>query len=133
MEPSIRSDRQHGHYGIDRFRPRRKLRGPGVVSRKSQGRRLHLAQAIKLAPKSFEPYISLGLVQMQMGLKSEAKTNFAQALELKPDLPVAHFGLGTILEGENDLAGAKRHFEEAVQQKPDDNRFRQSLERVSKH
>lgn len=77
--------------------------------------------ALKQDPENGQAYLTIGMLRLQAGQRSEAKSMFQQALtkKLKPDqAAVAHNGLGTVLAQQSQPAEAEREFRAAIAANP---------------
>jgi tetratricopeptide (TPR) repeat protein len=91
-----------------------------------------VGKSIRLAPKSAEYRMNLGMLQLEQKRFEEAAATFREAIDLQPTLGLAHLGLGESLLGLGSQAGAKEAFRDALRYLPGDETVQQRLEQMDK-
>lgn len=84
---------------------KRQADSQAALGRRDQARRLY-TEAAALEPASAEPYIRLGLLDVQDGRLDEAERAFRVAAQLAPDCPECYNGLAVVHQRRKNYAAA---------------------------
>jgi Flp pilus assembly protein TadD len=105
----------------DRIRSRIETAGQNLAKgkeflreRKYTEARLELLSATQSDPGDAMAWANLGVVNMAMGRRDEARESYSKALRLDPRNWVAHYNLGLLSERDGDRGAALYHFKQAL-------------------